>query len=74
MWFRPLFFPGGNIGSLAVHGTINGVVMSGARTPYLSASFIIEEGFRFSASLWAILPNWQTARSLRSSTRLDFGC
>ncbi|MFK4504726.1 hypothetical protein ABIF86_009017 [Bradyrhizobium japonicum] len=44
----PLFFPGGNIGSLAVHGTINDIAMSGARPLYLSASFIIEEGFRFS--------------------------
>ncbi|MGY4627433.1 hydrogenase expression/formation protein HypE [Bradyrhizobium sp. USDA 4486] len=44
----PLFFPGGNIGSLAVHGTINDVAMSGARPLYLSASFIIEEGFPFS--------------------------
>ncbi|MEF2074568.1 hydrogenase expression/formation protein HypE [Consotaella aegiceratis] len=41
----PLFFPGGNIGSLAVHGTINDVAMSGAAPLYLSASFIIEEGF-----------------------------
>ncbi|WP_245319132.1 hydrogenase expression/formation protein HypE [Consotaella salsifontis] len=41
----PLFFPGGDIGSLAVHGTINDVSMSGARALYLSASFIIEEGF-----------------------------
>lgn len=43
----PLFFPGGNIGSLAVHGTINDIAMSGARPLYLSASFIIEEGFAF---------------------------
>jgi hydrogenase expression/formation protein HypE len=41
----PLFFPGGDIGSLAVHGTINDVAMSGARPLYLSASFILEEGF-----------------------------
>jgi hydrogenase expression/formation protein HypE len=41
----PLFFPGGNIGSLAVNGTINDVAMAGARPLYLSASFIIEEGF-----------------------------
>uniref|UniRef100_Q07S86 Hydrogenase expression/formation protein HypE n=1 Tax=Rhodopseudomonas palustris (strain BisA53) TaxID=316055 RepID=Q07S86_RHOP5 len=41
----PLFFPGGDIGSLAVHGTINDVAMSGARPLYLSAGFIIEEGF-----------------------------
>jgi len=41
----PLFFPGGDIGCLAVHGTVNDVAMSGARPLYLSASFIIEEGF-----------------------------
>jgi hydrogenase expression/formation protein HypE len=41
----PLFFPGGDIGSLAVHGAINDVAMSGARPLYLTASFIIEEGF-----------------------------
>src|SRR6516162_3170981 len=41
----PLFFPGGNIGSLAVHGTINDVAMAGARPLHLAASFIIEEGF-----------------------------
>lgn len=43
----PLFFPGGNIGSLAVHGTINDIAMAGAEPLYLSASFIIEEGFPF---------------------------
>ena len=41
----PLFFPGGDIGSLSVHGTVNDVVMSGAKPLYLSASFILEEGF-----------------------------
>lgn len=41
----PLFFPGGDIGSLSVHGTINDVATSGARPLYLSAAFIIEEGF-----------------------------
>jgi hydrogenase expression/formation protein HypE len=41
----PLFFPGGDIGSLSVHGTINDVCMSGAKPLYLSASFILEEGF-----------------------------
>jgi hydrogenase expression/formation protein HypE len=40
----PLFFPGGDIGSLAVHGTINDVAMLGARPLYLAASFILEEG------------------------------
>ncbi|MCK5682381.1 hydrogenase expression/formation protein HypE [bacterium] len=42
----PQFFPGGNIGSLAVHGTINDLAMSGARPLYLSAAYIIEEGFK----------------------------
>ena len=41
----PLFFPGGDIGCLAVHGTVNDVAMMGARPLYLSASFILEEGF-----------------------------
>ena len=41
----PLFFPGGDIGSLAVHGTVNDVAMSGAKPLYLSAGFILEEGF-----------------------------
>ena len=41
----PLFFPGGDIGCLSVHGTINDVAMSGAQPLYLSASFILEECF-----------------------------
>ncbi len=41
----PLFFPGGDIGELAVNGTVNDVSMSGARPLFLSAAFIIEEGF-----------------------------
>lgn len=40
----PLFFPGGDIGKLAVHGTVNDLAMSGARPLYLSAAFIMEEG------------------------------
>ena len=44
---QPLEFPGGDIGSLAAHGTINDVAMAGAKPLYLSASFIIEEGFAF---------------------------
>jgi hydrogenase expression/formation protein HypE len=44
----PLFFPGGDIGCLSVHGTINDVAMAGARPLYLSASFILEEGFPLS--------------------------
>ena len=42
---KPLFFPGGDIGSLAVHGTINDLAMAGARPLYLSTAYVIEEGF-----------------------------
>ena len=41
---RPLFFPGGDIGSLAVHGTVNDLAMCGARPVALAAGFILEEG------------------------------
>ena len=44
----PIFFPGGNIGDLAVNGTVNDLAMSGARPLYLSAAFILEEGFPIS--------------------------
>jgi hydrogenase expression/formation protein HypE len=42
---NPIFFPGGDIGALAVNGTVNDLAMCGARPLYLSAAFIIEEGF-----------------------------
>ncbi len=41
----PLFFPGGDIGCLSVHGTVNDVAMAGAKPLYLTAGFILEEGF-----------------------------
>ena len=41
----PLFFPGGDIGDLAVNGTVNDLSVSGATPLYLSAGFILEEGF-----------------------------
>jgi hydrogenase expression/formation protein HypE len=41
----PIFFPGGDIGTLAVNGTVNDLAMCGARPLYLSAGFILEEGF-----------------------------
>jgi hydrogenase expression/formation protein HypE len=44
----PLFFPGGDIGALAVNGTVNDIAMAGARPLYLSAGFILEEGFPLS--------------------------
>jgi len=42
---QPLFFPGGSIGALAVNGTVNDLAVSGAEPKFLSASFILEEGF-----------------------------
>jgi hydrogenase expression/formation protein HypE len=56
----PLFFPGGDIGSLAVHGTINDVAMLGARPLYLTAGFIVEEGFAMS-QLQAIVTSMASA-------------
>lgn len=50
---RPLFFPGGNIGDLAVNGTVNDLAMMGARPLFLTASFILEEGLAI-AQLGAI--------------------
>jgi hydrogenase expression/formation protein HypE len=44
---QPLEFPGGNIGSLAVHGTVNDLAMMGARPCWLSAGFVLEEGLPF---------------------------
>src|SRR5207247_5923642 len=41
---RPLFFPGGDIGTLAVHGTVNDLAVGGAVPRYLAAAFILEEG------------------------------
>jgi len=50
---NPIFFPGGDIGTLAVNGTVNDIAMCGARPLYLSASFIIEEGLPME-ELWRI--------------------
>lgn len=41
---RPLFFPGGDIGTLAINGTVNDLAMCGARPAYISAGFVLEEG------------------------------
>ena len=46
---NPLFFPGGDIGTLAVNGTVNDLAMCGAQPLYLSAGFIVEEGFALTA-------------------------
>ena len=56
----PLFFPGGDIGDLAVNGTVNDLSMAGAVPLYLSAGFILEEGFPV-ADLTRIVPSMQAA-------------
>ena len=57
---RPIFFPGGDIGSLAVHGTVNDLAMSGARPLYLSSAFIIEEGLPME-TLWRVVCSMRDA-------------
>ena len=57
---RPIFFPGGDIGSLAVHGTVNDLAMSGARPLYLSAGFILEEGLPME-TLWQVVCSMRDA-------------
>jgi hydrogenase expression/formation protein HypE len=57
---KPLFFPGGDLGSLAVHGTVNDLAMAGARPLYLSAAFIIEEGLGME-TLWRIVGSMRQA-------------
>ncbi|MGG9961353.1 hydrogenase expression/formation protein HypE [Ferruginibacter sp. SUN106] len=50
----PIFFPGGNIGDLAINGTVNDLAMCGAKAKYLSLAFIIEEGFTMQ-EFWKVL-------------------
>jgi hydrogenase expression/formation protein HypE len=57
---NPLFFPGGDIGSLAIHGTVNDLAMCGAIPSYLSTAFIIEEGLPME-DLWRVVLSMQEA-------------
>ncbi|HYR85829.1 MAG TPA: hydrogenase expression/formation protein HypE [Terriglobia bacterium] len=57
---HPIFFPGGDIGDLAVNGTVNDLAMCGARPLYLSASLIIEEGLSMD-ELWRVLCSMKNA-------------
>ncbi|MEW5976974.1 MAG: hydrogenase expression/formation protein HypE [Acidobacteriota bacterium] len=59
---HPIFFPGGDIGELAVNGTVNDLAMCGARPLYLAASFILEEGFALE-DLWRIVCSMKEAAS-----------
>jgi hydrogenase expression/formation protein HypE len=60
---KPLFFPGGDIGSLAVNGTVNDLAMAGARPLYLSLGLIIEEGLPMETL-------WQVVRSIKAAADL----
>ncbi|MEB3886235.1 hydrogenase expression/formation protein HypE [Lyngbya sp. CCY1209] len=57
---NPLFFPGGDIGSMAIYGTVNDLAMAGARPLYLSVGFILEEGLPMT-TLWRIIQAMQMA-------------
>lgn len=57
---QPLFFPGGDIGKLAVYGTVNDLAMAGAKPLYLSLGFILEEGLEME-TLWKIVQSIQRA-------------
>ena len=57
---HPLFFPGGDIGSLAVNGTVNDLAMCGARPLFLSAGFILEEGLPMN-TLWRVVQSMKLA-------------
>jgi len=57
---KPLFFPGGDIGTLAVDGTVNDLAMCGARPLWLSAGFIIEEGLPMD-TLWRVVQSMRAA-------------
>jgi hydrogenase expression/formation protein HypE len=59
----PIFFPGGDIGSLAVNGTVNDLAMCGARPMYLSVAFIIEEGLPME-DLWRIVLSMEQAADI----------
>jgi hydrogenase expression/formation protein HypE len=65
---RPLFFPGGDIGSLAVNGTVNDLAMCGAQPRWLSAGFIIEEGLPME-TLWRIV---DSMRAAAGSAKVEF--
>ena len=68
---RPLIFPGGNIGDLAVNGTVNDLAMCGARPLYLSAGFILEEGLEME-TLRTVVNSMQGAAA-RANVKLVTG-
>lgn len=67
----PIFFPGGNIGDLAINGTVNDLAMCGAEAKYLSLAFIIEEGFSME-EFWKVLVSIKEA-ALSANVRIVTG-
>ncbi len=63
----PIFFPGGDIGKLAIHGTVNDLAMCGARPLHLSVAFILEEGFPME-EFWRIVQSMRDAAAAASVT------
>ena len=57
---KPAFFPGGDIGRLAISGTVNDLAMAGARAQYLSVGFVLEEGLPM-GTLWRVVQSMQEA-------------
>lgn len=68
---KPLFFPGGDIGSLAVNGTVNDLAMCGARPLYISIGLIIEEGFPVD-TLWRVVNSLKDA-ALKANVKIVTG-
>lgn len=68
---QPLFFPGGDIGELAINGTVNDLAMCGARPLYLSAGFIIEEGLPMD-TLWRVVQSMKNSAA-RAGVQLVTG-
>lgn len=68
---RPLFFPGGDIGTLAVNGTVNDLAMCGAHPAYMSAGFILEEGLP-TRTLWRVALSMRQA-ALRAGVHIVTG-
>jgi hydrogenase expression/formation protein HypE len=67
---RPLFFPGGDVGALAVNGTVNDLAMCGARPLFLSAGFILEEGLPMT-TLWQVV---QSMRRAAEAAKVQIVC
>ncbi len=68
---RPIFFPGGDIGSMAIHGTLNDLAMAGAKPRWISVSFILEESFPME-NLWKVV-NSMTEAACKAQVEIVTG-